>query len=103
MSSNYKSGIINFHKTGGIVQDFEYLVKKRDRALGLFQRVIRRLKAIEDKISKLLAFSTSEVAYHNTAINFFNQELAKTQAHRAKIENLTSVSDDNTPPQPNQV
>lgn len=85
------------------MQDFDYLVKKRDRALGLFQKVIRKLQAIEEKISKLLGISQMEVTYHSNAIEFFKRELERTQAHRAKIENLTSVPDAVNPTESDKV
>lgn len=80
------------------MEQYQHLVRKRNRALGLFARVAAKLSKLEAKISDAIVASIArkQDAYDTVkeeiaASTYLTEELAKTQQHRRKVEELANA------------
>lgn len=72
---------------------FNYLLKRRATALGLFARVAVKLRKLEDEILMLISDAhrsvkdaEEEAGKHREAISYLNTHLEETQKSRLQVE-----------------
>jgi chromosome segregation ATPase len=83
------------------VQNFDYLVRRHAKALGLFAKVTNKLKKLEAKISAIIAKSAQSIEEANKHIEdekknleFLNAHLTKTQESRKSVEQFLPSTPD---------
>jgi len=80
------------------MSQFDYLVRKHTKALGLFAKITAKLRRLEAKIQAVMARSQTTIEEASKAIEqeksnlaFLNEQLVKTQTSREQVEKLTGV------------
>lgn len=80
------------------MENFDYLARKHDKALGLFAKVIRKLHALEEQINSLMTRSSESIAEanhqieeENQALQILKERLNQAQKSRNAVETLTGV------------
>ena len=75
------------------MDEFNYLLRKRSAALGIFQKVLRKLQKLQDEINNLIANSKSEIEKakqeiesHGKKLDYLSTTLTDTSANIAKIQ-----------------
>ncbi len=86
------------------MEKFKYLLNKRDSALGLFNKVVKKLDKVHDAMHQAVMDSHEEISEHEdkikesqeeieshkAAINYLEGEKAKTLETKQKITGLIS-------------